>query len=158
MNINEFDDDCLNELFDKLSKKIKLCFFSVILTLTLNYDIHPPTNEFLESLSSHYFLPLMLQPSRITTNSKTLTDKIFSNKAVPNIISGNLTTFILDHLSQFLIAPNTFFNASYSKSHNYERDWLRFDQENVVITYFSIDWEIFCFHLTQTLKNAINFS
>ena len=32
--------------------------------------------------------------------------------AVPNIISGNLTAPISDHLPQFIVAPNIFFNAS----------------------------------------------
>ena len=45
--------------------------------------------------------------------------------AVPNIISGNLTAPISDHLPQFLVAPNIFFSASYSKSSNHERDWSR---------------------------------
>ena len=72
-------------------------------------------------LSSHYFLPHILQHSTLTTNSKTLIDKNFSNIAVPNIIFGNLTASISDHLPQFLIAPNTFFNASYRKANNYER-------------------------------------
>ena len=106
MNINEFSDDYLNELLDKLSKENKIIFllgdFSINL---LNYDIHPPTNEFLDSLSSHYFLPHILQPSRVTTNSKILIDRIFSNMAVPNIISGNLTASISDQLPQFLVAP-----------------------------------------------------
>ena len=107
----------------------------------LNYDIHPPTNEFLDSLSSHYFLPHILQPSRVTTNSKTSIDNIFSNMAAPNIISGNLTASILDHLPQFLVTPNIFFNASYPKSNNYERDRSRFDQENFVLDYFSVEWD-----------------
>ena len=34
MNINEFNDDYLNELLDKLCKEIKLYFFLVILTST----------------------------------------------------------------------------------------------------------------------------
>ena len=34
MNINEFSDDYLNELLDKLSKENKTIFFLVILTLT----------------------------------------------------------------------------------------------------------------------------
>ena len=139
MNINEFNNNYLNELLDKLFKENKtiilLDYFNINL---LNYDIHPPTNEFLDSLSSHYFLPHILQPSRVTTNSKTLTDNIFSNMAVPNIISGNLTASILDHHPQFLVAPNVFFNASYPKSNNYERDWSRFDQENFALDYFSI--------------------
>ena len=123
MNINEFNDDYLNELLDKLSKKNKTIFllgdFSIGL---LNYDIHPPTNEFLDSLSSHYFLSHILQPNRVATNSKTLIDNIISNMAVPNKISGNLTASISDQLPQFLVAHNIFFNASYPKSNNHERD------------------------------------
>ena len=61
--------------------------------------------------------------------------------AIPNIISGNLTASISDHLPQFLVAPNIFFNASYPKSNNYERDWSRFDQENFVLDYFSVEWD-----------------
>ena len=59
--------------------------------------------------------------------------------AVPNLISGNLTASISDHLPQFLVAPNIIFNASYPKSNNYERDWSRFDQENFVLDYFSVN-------------------
>ena len=63
----------------------------------------------------------------------------FSNIALLNIISGNLTASISDHLLQFLVAPNIFFNASYPKSNNNERDWSRFDQENFVYDYFSVE-------------------
>ena len=62
---------------------------------------------------------------------------------VPNIISGNLTASISEHLPQFLVAPNIFFNASYPKSNNHERDWSRFDQENLVLAYFSVEWDNF---------------
>ena len=142
MNINEFNDDYLNELLDKLSKENKTIFLLRDFNINLlNYDIHPPTNEFLDSLSSHNFLPHILQSSRVTTNSKTLIDNIFSNMAVPNIISGNLTASISDHLPQFLVVPNIFFNASYPKSNIYERDWSRFDQENFVLDYFSVEWD-----------------
>ena len=75
--------------------------------------------------------------------------------AVPNIVSSNLTTSISDHLPQFLVAPNIFFNASYPKSNNYGRDWSRFDQENFVLDYFPVSGIIFCFHLTQTLKTFL---
>ena len=141
---NEFNDDYLNELLDKLSKENKTIFLLGDFNINLlNYGIHPPTNEFLDPLSSHYFRPHILQPSMVTTNSKTLIDNIFSNMAAPNIISGNLTASMSDHLPQFLVAPNIFFNASYPKSNNYERDWSRFDQENFALDYFSIEWDNF---------------
>ena len=121
----------------------------------LNYDIHPLTNEFLDSLSSHYFLPHILQPSRKTTNSKTLIGNIFSNMAVPNIISGNLTASISGHLLQFLVAPNILFNASYPKFNNYGRGSSRSDQEKLYLVISQLTGIIFCFHLTETLKNPI---
>ena len=156
MNINEFNDDCLNELLDKLSKENKTIFLLGDFNINLlNYDIYPPTNEFLDSLSSHYFLP---QPSRVTTNSKTLIDNIFPNMAAPNIISGNLTASISDHLPQFLVAPNIFFNASYLKSNNYERDWSRFDQENSVLGYFSVEWDNFLLSPNTNSEKPIKLS
>ena len=142
MNINEFNDDYFNELLDKLSKENKTIFLLSDFNINfLNYDIHPPANEFLDSLSSHYFLSHILQPSRVTTNSKTLIDNIFSNMAVPSITSGSLTASISYHLPQFLVAPNVFFNASYPRSNNYERNRSRFNQENFVLDHFSIEWD-----------------
>ena len=46
-------------------------------------------------------------------------------------MSGNLTTII----------PNIFGNISGNKSNIYERDWLKFDQENFILDYFSVDWK-----------------
>ena len=84
MNINEFNDDYLNELLDKLCKENKTIFLLGDFNINLlNYDIHPSTNEFLDSLSFHYFLPHILQPSRVTTNSKTLIDNIFPTWLYP---------------------------------------------------------------------------
>ena len=51
MNINEFNDDYLNELLDKLCKENKTIFLLGDFNINLlNYDIHPSTNEFLDSL------------------------------------------------------------------------------------------------------------
>ena len=159
MNSNHFNDDYLNELLGKLSKENKTIFILGDFKINLlNYDIHPPTNVFLHSLSSHYILPRILQPGRVTTNSKTLIVNTFSNMAVPNIISVNLKASISDLLPQFLVAPNIFFNGSYPKSNNYERDWSRVDQENSVLDYTQFKGIIFCFHLTQTLKIPIKHS
>ena len=69
MKINEFNDDYLNEILYKLSKENKTTFLLGDFNINLlNYDIHHPTNEFLDSHSSYYFLPHILQPSRVTTN------------------------------------------------------------------------------------------
>ena len=137
--------------FDKLSKENKTIFhlgdFKINL---LNYDIHPPTNGFLDSLSSHNFLPHILQPS----NSKTLID-IFSNMVVPNIISGNLIASISDHPPQFLAARNIFFNASYPISNIMKETGQDLIKKILYLIISQLTGITFCFHLTQTMKNPV---
>ena len=81
-----------------------------------------------------------MQPTKITSPSKTLIDNIFTNVILSDSLSGNPTASISDHLSQFLIVPNIFSNPPYNKSNIYERDWSNFDQENFILDYFSINW------------------
>ena len=59
----------------------------------------------------------------------------------PDIISGNLTATISDHLPQFSIIPDMFGNIPSNKSNIYDRDWFKFDTENFILDYFSFDLE-----------------
>ena len=59
----------------------------------------------------------------------------------PDIISGNLTATISDHLPQFSIIPDMFGNIPSNKSNIYDRDWSKFDRENFILDYFSFDLE-----------------
>ena len=107
----------------------------------LNYNEHNQANEFLGSLASNSFIPLILQPTRITSHSNTLIDNIFSNVIDPDIISGILTATISDHLPQFAKITNMFGNILGNKPNIYERDWPKCDQENFILDYFSVEWE-----------------
>ena len=93
------------------------------------------------NFASNSFIPLILQPTRITNHSNTLIDNIFSNVMDPDITSCNLTATISDHLPQFSIIPNMFGNRPGNKSNIYERDWSKFDRENFILDYFSVEWE-----------------
>ena len=59
-------------------------FFFLDVTL-LNYNDHQPTNKYLDSLALNSFIPHILQPTRITTHSKTLIDNVFLNIVSHNI-------------------------------------------------------------------------
>ena len=63
-----------------------------------NYKEHNPTNGFLDSLASNSFIPLTLQPIRISSYSDTLIDNKCWNIIDPHIISGILTDTISHHL------------------------------------------------------------
>ena len=102
MDFTDFNCNYLNKLLQNISKKQKFVFllgdFNVNL---LNYNEHNQTNEFLDSLTSNSFIPLILQPIVITSHSNTLVDNIFSTNVIDPDISGNLTATISDHLPQF---------------------------------------------------------
>ena len=142
MDLADFNCHYLNKLLENISKEQKSIFllgdFNVNL---LNYNEHNQTNEFLDSLACNSFIPSILQPTRITSHSNALIDNIFSNVIDPDIISGNLTATISDHLPQFSIIPNMFGNIPGNKSNIYERDWSKFDRENFILDYFSVEWE-----------------
>ena len=94
-----------------------------------NYNEHTQANAFLDSLACKSFIPVILQPTRVTSHPDTLVDNIFSNVIDPDIISGNSIATISDHLSQFLIIPNMFGNIPGNKSNVYQRHWPKFDRK-----------------------------
>ena len=106
----------------------------------MHYNEHKPTNEFLDSLASNSYLPYIIQFSRDASHSKTLIDNIFSNVISKDIIFGNITATISDHVPQFLISSNTFGDPTSNKSNVFERDWSHFDREKFVLDYFDKDW------------------
>ena len=101
MDLTDFNCNCLNKLLENISKEQKSIFLLGDFNVNLfNYNEHNQTNEFLDSLASNSFIPLISQPTRITSHSNTLIDDIFSNVFDPDIVSSNLTaTIILDYFS-----------------------------------------------------------
>ena len=126
----------------KVSKEKKTIFLLSDYNVDLSkYEQHSPASEFLDSVASSMFLPYVIQPTRVTSNSKTIIDNIFPNIISTDILAGNLRATISDHLLQFLIAPEIFRNSPSNKSNYFERDWSNFNQENVILDYFSVDWK-----------------
>ena len=122
MDVLDFKNNYLRQIFEIVSKERKQVFLLGDFNINLlNYNDHQPTNDFLDSLASNSFIPYILHPTRITSHSKTLIDNIFSNFISLEIISGNITATIFDHLPQFLFVPNILSNPSTQKSNYYER-------------------------------------
>ena len=104
MSINEFNEEYLLPLLEKINNLNKKCFvmgdFDIDL---LKKSSKVVISQFFDNTISHYFSPYILQPSRITENSKSLIDNIFFNSLEYSLISGNLGVEISDHLIQFMI-------------------------------------------------------
>lgn len=73
----------------------------------LNTDSHSVTNEFINTLFSHMLYPLNSKPTRITSHSTTLVDKIFTNN-----ISARVTMVTTDHLPIFTLSYTKAYSSS----------------------------------------------
>ena len=100
-------------LLDKLSNENKDIMIMGDFNVNLiNCNDDKNISNFLDTMLSHSFLPFITTPTRITRNTKTLIDNIFYNKPLNDIMSGNLSSIISDHLIQFLIEPSKFTEKS----------------------------------------------
>ena len=65
----------------------------------LKHEIHHPADNFLDIMYANYFIPLINRPTRITRESSTLIDNIFSNNHNVNDhqVNGILKTDLTDH-------------------------------------------------------------
>ena len=101
ISIQDFTNLHLSHILQKISFENKQCAlmgdFNVDL---LKSNSHNQSNEFYNSMSSNFFTPFILQPTRL--HSKTLIDNIFFNSLEYQSVSSNLLIEISDHLIQFL--------------------------------------------------------
>ena len=86
-------------------------------------------------MTSNPLMPVISLPTRVTYNTTTLIDNIFTNVINPDIISGNLKVGISDHLPSFVLIPKS--NVQHlPKKHNlFKRDIKKvyFDNLNNVL-------------------------
>ena len=78
MDLTDFNCTYLNKLLENISKEQKSIFVIRDFNVNyLNYNEHSQANEVLDSLACSLFIPLILQPTRITRYSNSLIDNIF---------------------------------------------------------------------------------
>ena len=116
---------------DKISNEKKYCILMGDFNINLlEYESHPPTDEFINNLRVFCFQPHILQPTRITDHTATLIDNIYFNSIEHCCISGNLVCDISDHLPNFLFINKL--SCSSSKQTIYFRDYSTFDEKNLL--------------------------
>ena len=54
----------------------------------LQYNHHTPTQEFIDTLFLHAFIPLIFNPTRLTSYSATLIDNILTSNLSQNVSNG----------------------------------------------------------------------
>ena len=76
----------MNDILSHISKDNKQCYVMDDFNLDLlQYNHHTPTQEFTETLYLFAFIPLISNPTRLTSFSATLIDNIFTNDLSQNV-------------------------------------------------------------------------
>ena len=106
----------------------------------LQYESNSQTNDFINSVISHSFLPYIHQPTRVTDHSATVIDNVFSNITDFDALSGNITGIIAVHFAQFLLIKKC--HVSYKSCSHPAHDFSNFGKEKFIHDFSLIDWSI----------------
>ena len=145
ISTTEFTERMITLLL-RLSKEKKKCF------LTGDYNINllqlendRAIEQFFDTVTNANFTPLITSPTRISKSTKTLIDNIFYNDFSSNIISGNLTVGISDHMPQFAFVQKNTFKIDNSKPKlvkKYARKFKNINTELFNRDLSKINWDI----------------
>ena len=72
----------------------------------LRYNTHSKTNEYLDDIIAHGFLPVISIPTRVTTHTATLIDHIYTNRPSSIHTPGVILTDVSDHYGTVTLCSN----------------------------------------------------
>ena len=143
-NIDDFNTNYLRPLLQKLSQKSSknIFLFGEFNIDLLKFNSCSSVCNFLDELSSSYFMPQIFLPSHITGSTNTLINNIFCNipQSSEQNISVNLTTTYSDHLPEVLLVPGFYWYKNVCKSNVFIRDWKTFNNATCPADYKSTNW------------------
>ena len=142
MNPTEFIDIYLSELLQKFSLDKTIMLMGDLNINLLKYDHNTDSASFFDSLYTNFLLPYISTPSRVTTQSRTLIDNIFSNNIEDGLILRNITSTISDHYAQFLLMKNMKIKQR-ETTDIYSHDFKNFEKKKVRFEskLCNIDWK-----------------
>ena len=132
MQHSEFNDEYLKPHAEKLVSENK----GVILLSDFNIDLlkcdsNKNVSNFLDIIYSTNLVPNITSPTRLTSQSQTLIDNIFSSIIHDDCIAGDLISQKSDHHAQFLIIPNYTITQN-SKKHLFKPNFKHFSSKKFI--------------------------
>ena len=145
--------------FEELLKELNLNKYDAYILGDMNVDLlkhhtHQQTGRYLVMLYSHDLLPVTTKPTRITSHTATLIDRIYTN-TVNSLVSGILPIDISDHLPVFCIADIKLKKQNHQM---YFRDYSTFNADSYLQDVYAIDWNTItgqCSDLHQITAHTI---
>ena len=120
----------------------------------LNFETHNLTNDYINSLISKSFIPVITLPTRIKHQSATLIDHIWKNRINNKFKSGILISSLSDHFPFFYIEVNKLKGGNTPDI--YKRKINNTSTQSFCNTIKSTNWHaVRNHHLTIFLKKSI---
>ena len=151
-DVSDITNNFMTLLLDKLSNENKEIMIMGDFNIKLSLNMTKILVNFLTYSSLNLFY--LTTPTRVTRNTKTLINNIYYNKPLNNIISGNLSSIIFDHLIQFLIEPLDFSGKS-SKMINTQRCYKILTNSSLRLTFLELIGMVSALLLIQMLPLSI---
>lgn len=112
-NIEQFIKN-ISDVFNVLNRENNTVYLLGDFNINLlNINSHRLTADFLETIFSYSFLPIINKPTRVKNNSATIIDNILCNDVQnQNLLSGILCTDITDHFPIFSLIKSNKVNSA----------------------------------------------
>ena len=103
----------MSDLLSKIKNEKKRCYLAGDYNINLlNAENHLPSSEFVETMFSYAYFPMINRPTRVSCHSATLIDNIFFNGPIcDNQLSGILYADISAHFPVFIMDKVTVSDA-----------------------------------------------
>lgn len=154
----DFDEGKFNVMYSKLLDTISSENKEVIIMgdfnlNLLNAEYAEHVEAFLNHNLSNGLKPFITRPTRVTPTSKTLIDNIFCNYSDEHYFAANLINDISDHLPQVVLL-GTKCDKRDSRPKVFQ-DFSRFNSENFLLDFLSINWNELFLHKDINQKTSI---
>ena len=141
-NVSAFID-LLKTILERVKKENKFCYLLGDYNLDLlNSESHSTTGEYFDLLCSYSYMPLINKPTRVTANTATIIDNIYTNN-ISNMnesIQGILITDISDHYPIFHVNSNRS-DSNNSEMYIMKRKYTTTNKLSFQNSLENIDWQ-----------------
>ena len=93
----------------------------------LKFESHTKTNEYIENIFSHGFIPMISKPTRVTPSSATLIDHIITHNIDSSNTSGIIINDVADHFGIFHVS-----SVKSTKASNKYRQVRSYSENNLL--------------------------
>ena len=141
IDVNSFTAD-FDNMLSLITHRKQKCYIAGDFNIDLlKFERHTPTSNFVNCIFSHSFFPVINRPTRITSNTATLIDNIFTNVINTHAIKPSiLYCDISDHLPIFVQVTQLI--SSKPRKYVYRREHNEQNKTKFILSLQATEWDV----------------